>query len=79
MSMITKINAASCTILFAGTVVVAAGASVPSEQTMALGFFIMLCAMAVLIGINWPKHRAPRLTPNLISLAAYRIAHRRRH
>lgn len=79
MTKITKVNAWSAAILFAGFTLVAAGASVPSEETMALGFFVMLSAIAVLIGLNWPKHRAARLTPNLISLDAYRTAQRRLH
>lgn len=79
MTMMTKINAWSSAVLFVGATIATAGASVPSEQTMALGFLIILSAMAVMIGINWPKHRAARLTPNLISLAAYRATQRRHH
>jgi hypothetical protein len=60
-------------ILLVGAGFIAAGASVPNEQTMSLGFFLMLSATAVLLGLNWPK---PRPT-NLVSMDAFRARHPR--
>jgi hypothetical protein len=61
-------------ILLVGTGFIAAGASVPSEETMALGFFLMLTATALLLGFNWPKRRPT----NLVSMDAFRARHRSR-
>ncbi len=58
-------------VLLAGLGFIAAGASVPNEQTVALGFFLLLPAAAVLLGTYWPKPQPA----NLISMAAYRSRH----
>lgn len=59
-------------ILLVGIGFIAAGASVPSEQTVALGLFLVLTAAALLLGFNWPRPRPS----NLVSLAAFRARHR---
>jgi hypothetical protein len=41
---------------------------------MALGFFLMLTATALLLGFNWPKRRPT----NLVSMDAFRARHRSR-
>lgn len=74
----TKTSIAVSTLLFGSVALIAAGASVPSEETMALGFFLMLAAVAMLLGLHWPRTRGPRLHPNLVSLSAYRSARRPR-
>jgi hypothetical protein len=65
-------------ILVAGLSFIAAGASVPSEETMALGFFLLLAAASVLLGLNWPVQRAPRASANLVSFRMARSRHRGR-
>ncbi len=55
-------------VMLAGLGFIAAGASVPSEETVALGFFLLLAAASVLLGLHWPRPRPS----NLVSLAAYR-------
>jgi hypothetical protein len=55
-------------VLLTGLGLIAAGASVPNEQTVALGIFLLLSASAALLGIHWPKPQPS----NLISMAAYR-------
>jgi hypothetical protein len=52
---------------------IVAGASVPNEETIALGVFLMLAASAVLMGFNWPRPRPS----NLVSMAAFRHARHR--
>ena len=58
-------------VLLAGLGFIAAGASVPNEQTVAFGFFLLAPAAAVLLGTFWPRPRPS----NLISMAAYRSRH----
>lgn len=65
-------------ILVAGLGFIAAGASVPSEETMALGFFLLLAAASVLLGLNWPVRKATAASTNLISLRMARSRHRSR-
>ncbi len=69
----TNTNVQLSAVLLVGLGFIAAGASVPSEETMALGLFLVLAATAVLMGLNWPK---PRPT-NLVSMAAFRHARHR--
>jgi hypothetical protein len=65
-------------ILVAGVGFIAAGASVPSEETMALGFFLLLAAASVLLGLNWPARKSVATPDNLVSLrmARSRQGHR---
>ncbi len=61
-------------VLVTGLIFIAAGASVPSEETVALGFFLLLSATAALMGFNWPRQRRN----NLVSLEAFRAERRSR-
>ena len=64
----TNTNVQLSAVLLAGLAFIAAGASVPSEETIALGAFLTTAASAVLMGLNWPKPRPS----NLVSMAAFR-------
>jgi hypothetical protein len=65
-------------ILVAGLSFIAAGASVPSEETMALGFFLVLASASVLLGLNWPAQKPTAAAANLISLRIARSRYRSR-
>lgn len=65
-------NIQTSVVLLVGLGFIAAGASVPSEQTVALGLFLVLSAAALLLGFNWPRPRPS----NLVSLDAFRARHR---
>ena len=69
----TNTNVQLSVVLLAGLGFIAAGASVPDEQTIALGLFLVLAACAVLLGLNWPKPRPS----NLVSMADFRHARHR--
>jgi hypothetical protein len=65
-------------ISVAGLGFIAAGASVPSEQTMALGFFLLLASCSVLLGLNWPVRKSMPAPANLVSLRMARSRRRSR-
>jgi len=47
---------------------IAAGASIPHEQTIAFGLFLVLSALALLLSLHWPKPQPN----NLVQMADYR-------
>lgn len=65
MKVITATNLAIIAAMLSGVATIAAGASVPSEQTMVLGFFVTLVAAALLIGLSWPEAAPTRPTAKI--------------
>jgi len=63
-----QLNIGLSALLIAGLAFTAAGASVPHEETIAFGIFLMLAAASALLGLNWPAERAHTVT----SLSDYR-------
>lgn len=65
MKAFTMRNAVAAAGLLTGFALVGAGATVPSEQVIALGFFMSLAAAAFLIGWNWPTAEPTRPTAKI--------------
>jgi len=64
----TSLSALACTVTLMGLGFIAAGASIPHEQTIAFGLFLVLSALALLLSLHWPKPQPN----NLVQMADYR-------
>lgn len=78
MGLKRKVNASATAIAISGLFFIAAGASVPHEQTIAFGLFLLLSAATTLLAFNWPRPAPMPLRSNLVSLDAFRTGRPRR-
>jgi len=65
MKAFTMRNAVAVAGLLIGLALLGAGATVPSEEVIALGFFMSLGAAAALIGWNWAMAAPTRPTAKI--------------